>query len=160
MGESKLMPRAGFDGASEHGGDLAKGGAHRHAPRAGGETREVDRGRVLVKLERGRRCEGGRVRGAVVSRGRCLRGRRYGGGCALTRSDSRRSQAVPWCFIRTTAKAQARIQATGRGCRVEWYRDGDPADELKRWLMERSAIREFDGGATREDADRAHGGTY
>ena len=75
-------------------------------------------------------------------------------GCALTRSDSRRSQAVPWCFIRTTAKAQARIQATGRGCRVEWYRDGDPADELKRWLMERSAIREFDGGATREDADR------
>ena len=52
------------------------------------------------------------------------------------------------------AKAQARIQATGRGCRVEWYRDGDPNDELAAYLIERAAIREFDGGATREDADR------
>ena len=49
------------------------------------------------------------------------------------RSDSRRSQAVPWCFMRTTAKAQARIQATGRGCRVEWYRDGDPNVDLAEW---------------------------
>ena len=46
------------------------------------------------------------------------------------------------------------VEAASRECRVEWYRDGDPADELKRWLMERSAIRELDGGATREDADR------
>ena len=52
------------------------------------------------------------------------------------------------------AKAQARIQATGRGCRVEWCRDGDPNDELAAYLIERAAIREFDGGATREDANR------
>ena len=51
------------------------------------------------------------------------------------------------------AKALARIQATGRECRVEWYAD-DPAAALAEWIGERAAIREFDGGATREEADR------
>ena len=51
------------------------------------------------------------------------------------------------------AKAQARIQATGRECRVEWYA-GDPADALAEWIVERAAIREFDGGEARDDADR------
>ena len=56
------------------------------------------------------------------------------------------------------AKAQARIQATGRECRIERYaprgEDGDPAAALAGWIGERAAILEFDGGATRDDADR------
>ena len=46
------------------------------------------------------------------------------------------------------------VEAAGRECRVEWCRDGDPNDELAAYLIERAAIREFDGGATREEADR------
>ena len=45
------------------------------------------------------------------------------------------------------------IEAAGRECRVEWFAD-DPAAALAEWIGERAAIREFDGGATREDADR------
>ena len=54
--------------------------------------------------------------------------------------------------------AKARIQATGRECRIERYaprgEDGDPAAALAGWIGERAAILEFDGGATRDDADR------
>ena len=54
--------------------------------------------------------------------------------------------------------AKARIQATGRECRIERYaprgEDGDPAAALAEWIGERAAIREFDGGATREEAVR------
>ena len=54
--------------------------------------------------------------------------------------------------------AKARIQATGRECRIERYaprgEDGDPAAALAGWIGERAAIREFEGGATRDDADR------
>ena len=55
---------------------------------------------------------------------------------------------------RTAALASAdAVEAAGRECRVEWYAD-DPAAALAEWIGERAAIREFDGGATREDADR------
>ena len=37
-------------------------------------------------------------------------------------------------------EAQARIQATGRECRIAWY-VGDPADALSEWLIERAALR-------------------
>ena len=47
------------------------------------------------------------------------------------------------------------IEGAGRTCRVEWYPVGtDPADVLAAWIGERAAIREVEGGATREDADR------
>ena len=46
------------------------------------------------------------------------------------------------------------VEAAGRECRVEWCRDGDPNDELAAYLIERATIREFDGAATREEADR------
>ena len=50
--------------------------------------------------------------------------------------------------------ARDAIEAAGRECSIAWRRDGDPAGELAEWLAERAAIREFDGGATRADADR------
>ena len=56
-------------------------------------------------------------------------------------------------FAGRDASADA-VEAAGRECRVEWCRDGDPNDELAADLIERAAIREFDGGATREDADQ------
>ena len=52
--------------------------------------------------------------------------------------------------VRAAADA---IEAAGRECRVEWYA-GDPADALAGWVGERAAIREFEGGATRDEADR------
>ena len=49
--------------------------------------------------------------------------------------------------------ARHEIEATGRGCRVEWYAD-DPAETLAAWLRERAACREYEGGAEREAAER------
>ena len=40
-----------------------------------------------------------------------------------------------------------------RKARIEWH-TGDPADALAEWLRERAAIRELDGGETREAAER------
>ena len=49
-----------------------------------------------------------------------------------------------------TAKA---VRSADRECRIEWYA-GDPADALSEWIVERAAIREFEGGEARDDADR------
>ena len=54
---------------------------------------------------------------------------------------------------KAAGEAQARIQAAGRECRVEWYA-GDPADALAEWIGARAAIREYEGGEAREAADR------
>ena len=49
-----------------------------------------------------------------------------------------------------TAKA---VRGADRECRIEWYA-GDPADALSEWIVERAAIREFEGDEARDDADR------
>lgn len=65
-------------------------------------------------------------------------------------------------------RARRAIEASGRSCSIEWYAIGaDPTDALGEWLTERAAIREFDGGEARAEADRgawtdllaANGGT-
>ena len=65
-------------------------------------------------------------------------------------------------------RARRAIEASGRSCSIAWYAIGaDPTDALGEWLTERAAIREFDGGEARAEADRgawtdllaANGGT-
>ena len=50
-------------------------------------------------------------------------------------------------------KAFTAVRDLGRKASIHFCA-GDPNDELAADLIERAAIREFDGGATREDADR------
>ena len=50
-------------------------------------------------------------------------------------------------------KAFTAVRHLGRKASIHFCA-GDPNDELAADLIERAAIREFDGGATREDADR------
>ena len=50
-------------------------------------------------------------------------------------------------------KASRAVRDLGRRARI-CFCEGDPNDELAEDLIERAAIREFDGGATREEAVR------
>ena len=50
--------------------------------------------------------------------------------------------------------ARHRFSAAGYTCQIEWLpADCDPADELRLWLLERAAIREYSGGESRTSAD-------
>ena len=51
-------------------------------------------------------------------------------------------------------RARHEIEATRRECRIDWYSVGtDSADALGQWVCERAAIREYEGGEARSDAE-------
>ena len=52
-------------------------------------------------------------------------------------------------------QASNRLRGAGLDVRINWCAAGtDPAGALAEWLCERAAVREFDGGKARADADR------
>ena len=58
--------------------------------------------------------------------------------------------------IRAAASVQARLLSRGRTARIVWNAPGmDTASKLEEWLVERAAVREFDGRMGRTDAVRS-----
>ena len=115
--------------------------------RSGGPTVHVTEGEVSA------------VALALAPWARCGRVVALGGTAGVRRADAVRGSPVvihadgDWKGRKAALAGAAAVEASGRAVDVAWYR-GDPATATAEWIGERAAVREFDGGALRDDAER------